>query len=99
MNKIKSITEIREREVEEGESNYLRNKYTILQWEYFFSFFVGGLILLNHFHHLGWLTGIACLSLSNAIAIVLVRIDVTANVKSLVEAERYNSSHLIDSLN
>ncbi|OGI13896.1 MAG: hypothetical protein A3I68_05895 [Candidatus Melainabacteria bacterium RIFCSPLOWO2_02_FULL_35_15] len=70
----------------------------MLQWEYFFSIAVAGLLLLNYFGQLNWYTGIACVSISNVIAMLLVRIDVTINTRTLVEAENRNG-YLISSLN
>ena len=92
--------EMEEKRIKNREEDFLYNRYVMLQWEYFLSFAVSGVLLLNYLGYLGWCTGIAWVSISNIIAIFLVRIDVTINVGRLIELEKKTRFHpLIESFN
>lgn len=98
MNTTEKISE-RERGIRRQEDDFLYNRYVMLQWEYFFSFAISGVLLLKYFGCLGWCTGIAWISISNVIAMLLVRIDVTVNIGRLIEAEKHKNEFMISSLN
>ena len=92
--------EMEERRINKKEEDFLYNRYVMLQWEYFLSFAVSGVLLLNYFGYLGWCTGIAWVSISNIIATLLVRIDVTINVGRLIKLEKKRRfAPLIESFN
>jgi purine-cytosine permease-like protein len=98
MHKTENLLRIKEERTKNKEGNFLHQRYVMLQWEYFFSIAVAGLLLLNYFGQLNWYTGIACVSISNVIAMLLVRIDVTINARTLADVENRNG-YLISSLN
>ena len=98
MNRTENLLRIKEERTKSKEDNFLYHRYVMLQWEYFFSLAIAGLLLLSYFGQLNWYTGISCVSISNIIAMLLVRIDVTINARTLVDAESKNG-YLISSLN
>ena len=83
---------IEEKRINKKQEDFLYNRYVMLQWEYFLSFAVSGILLLNYFGYLGWCTGIAWVSISNVIAIFLVRTDVTINSEKIVELHKIRNT-------
>jgi len=98
MNTIEKMSE-RGRSIRRKEDDFLYNRFVMLQWEYFFSFAISGLLLLSYFGYLSWTCGIAWIFISNVIAMLLVRIDVTVNIGRLIESEKHKNEFMISSLN
>lgn len=78
----------RKKIIDQIEDDFLYKRYSMLQWEYIGSFSISGLLFLYYSGHLCWILGIAWVLISNIIAIMLVRIDVTINVGRMLECEK-----------
>lgn len=103
MNKLE-MTEIENKRVVNKLKDYLFDEktYDILNSNYHWLLFLGGVFLLAAIHKLSWLYGISWFFLSDFIALIIVRLDITINGPKIIELNKLrlnNFSWIWKSLN
>ena len=63
----------------------LQNLFAVLEFKYCTCLFISSLCLLWATGYLGWATGIGCFFMSQFIAAVIIRIDVTNNAANITQ--------------